>query len=68
MDHGNVTVFALMTDGNHKKELQYVWSAPRFELGTHQTRIQCNEFRSALCSVHSQTLSQTALHCRRGLE
>ena len=34
----------------------------------HRSCTADDEFRSALCSVHSENLSQTALHSRRELE
>ena len=57
----------MLTEGNHEKT-QSVWSTPGFELGTIRIRGQCDEFRPALCSVNSKTLSQTALHSRREVE
>ena len=44
-----------------RKEPQLFWSEPGFELWTLRIRGQYDEFRSALCSVHSETSSQTAL-------
>ena len=41
------------------KRTQSAWLEPGFELGTLRIRVQCDEFRSALYSVHSKTLSQT---------
>ena len=46
------------------KITQSVWLSPGFELWYLRIRVQCDEFRSALCSVHSETLSQIALHSR----
>ena len=42
------------------------WSKPGFELRTLRIRVQCNEFGSALCSVLSISLSETALYSRQG--
>ena len=43
-----------MTEGNHQQNPQLVWSAPGFAHVTLLITVQCDEFRSALCSVHSK--------------
>ena len=56
MDHGDVNWTHICLDdwGKQWKEPQSVQSALGFELGTLWIQVQCDEFWSILCSVHSK--------------